>query len=72
MTEITQRTVWEVDGQQFDTENAAKAHVRRQVAVSELAELLFRKSNLARCEAADAAAAIDALWMEISIIMDPR
>lgn len=72
MKEIKQRTVWEVDGQQFDTENAAKAHVRRQVAVGELAELLFRKSNLARCEAADAAAAIVALWVEISIIMDPR
>lgn len=69
---MQQRGVTDGAPMDFIDWNAAKAHVRRQMAVSGLAELLFRKSNLARCEAADAAAAIDALWMEISVIMDPR
>lgn len=72
MTEITSRTVYEVDGQQFGSECDAKAYVRRKAAVGELENLLYRKSNLTHSEAEDAANAIAEHWEEIVTIMDPR
>lgn len=73
MTEITQRTVWEVDGQQFDTEAAAQAHVCHNVCIAGVAAFLFGYTNLQRNDSDDAAALIVEHWDTLRAIMEqPR
>lgn len=69
MNEITTRTVWEVDGRQFDSEAEATAHVATKRATEQLAEMIFANSNFSRGDSADVAEAIVANWTAIKAIM---
>lgn len=70
MTEIAQRTVWEVDGRQFDTEAAAQAHVRRGGHIAAVADFLFGYTNLQRDDSDDTAAALVDHWSTLRAIME--
>lgn len=70
MDEITQHTVWEVDGQQFDTEDAARAHVRNAARVAAVADFLFGHTDLLSDESNATAASIVEHWDTLRAIME--
>lgn len=70
MDKITQRTVFEVDGEQFDTMEEAQKHVADGEKLALLQTMLYGLSDLSLSDAETAANCVMARWLDIKDIME--